>query len=152
MKGKDYLEIRRKQDELLSQINDSTPVDDPKIKELLSLQEECDEFERENVHVGYEELNVELDIKTIVKVIRMAHEEGMNASDFVSIALLEEYMDETEELIWTTNLIKTDDYKGTGYPVIIPEEAMKKRGWKEVDFVRVTLTEDTLTLKNLHIE
>ena len=151
MKGKDYLEIRRKQDELLSQINDSTPVDDPKIKELLSLQEECDEFERENVHVGYEELKVELDIKTIVKVIRMAHEEGMNVSDFVSM-VLEEYMDATEELTWTTNLIKTGDYNGYGYPVIIPEDAMKKRGWKAGDFVRVTLTDDTLTVKNLRIE
>lgn len=145
------MEIRRKQDELLSQIDDSTPVDDPKIKELLSLQAECDEFERENVHVGYEELNVELDIKTIVKVIRMAHEEGMNASDFVSM-VLEEYMDAAEELTWTTNLIKTEDYNGYGYPVIIPEETMKKRGWKEGDFVRVTLTDDTLTVKNLHIE
>ena len=151
MKGKDYLEIRRRQDELLSQIDDSTPVDDPKIKELLSLQKECDEFEREHVHVGYDELNVELDIKTIVKVIRMAHEEGMNASDFVSM-VLEEYMDATEELTWTTNLIKTEDYNGYGYPVIIPEETMKKRGWKEGDFVRVSLSEDTLTVNNLHIE
>lgn len=151
MKGKDYLEIRRKQDELLSQIDDSTPVDDPKIKELLSLQEGCDDFEREHVHVGYDELYVELDIKTIVKVIRMAHEEGMNASDFVSM-VLEEYMDAAEELTWTTNLIKTEDYNGYGYPVIIPEETMKKRGWKEGDFVRVSLSEDTLTVKNLHIE
>lgn len=151
MKGKDYLEIRRKQDELLSQIDDSTPVDDPKIKELLSLQAECDEFERENVHVGYDELNVELDIKTVVKVIRMAHEEGMNASDFVSMAL-EEYMDVTEELVWTTNLIGAEDFNGKGYPVIIPEQTMKKRGWKAGDFVRVTLTDDTLKVKNLHIE
>lgn len=151
MKGKDYLEIRKKQDELLSQIDDSTPVDDPKIKELLSLQKECDGFERENVHVGYEELNVESDIKTIVKVIRMAHEAGMNVSDFVSMAL-KEYMDATEELTWTTNLIKTEDYNGKGYPVVIPTETMKKRGWKEGDFVRVTLTDDTLTVENLRIE
>ena len=52
MKGKDYLEIWRKQDELLSFIDDSTPEDDPRIKELLSLQEECDRFERENLHIG----------------------------------------------------------------------------------------------------
>ena len=57
--------------------NGSTPFDDPKINELLSIQEECDEFERENMYVGYDELNVELDIKTIVRVIRMAHEKGM---------------------------------------------------------------------------
>ena len=151
MKGKDYLEIRKKQNELLSQIDDSTPADDSKIKELLSLQKECDEFERENVHVGYEELNVESDIKTIVKVIRMAHEEGMNMSDFVSMALVED-MDLKGEISWTTNLIRTEDYNGEGYPVIIPEEAMEKRGWKVGDFVRVTLTEDTLTVKNLHIE
>lgn len=151
MKGKDYLEIRKKQDELLSQIDDSTPADDPKIKELLSLQKECDEFERENVHVGYEELNVESDIKTIVKVIRMAHEEGMNMSDFVSMALVED-MDLKGEISWTTNLIRTKDYNGEGYPVIIPEEAKEKRGWKVGDFVRVTLTEDMLTVKNLHIE
>ena len=150
MKGKEYLEIRRKQDELLSQIDDSTPVDDPKIKELLSLQDECDEFERENIHIGYDELNVELDIKTVVKVIRMAHEEGMNASDFVSM-VLEEYMDATEELTWTTNLIKSEDCNGKGYPVIIPDETMNKRGWQAGDFVRVTLTDDTLTVKNLYI-
>ena len=150
MKGKEYLEIRRKQDELLSQIEDSTPVDDSKIKELLSLQEKCDEFERENIHVGYAELNVESDIKTVVKVIRMAHEKGMNASDFVSM-ILEEYMDATEELTWTTNLLKIGDCNVEGYPVIIPEQTMKKRGWKAGDFVRVTLTEDTLKVKNLYI-
>lgn len=131
--------------------NGSTPVDDPKINELLSLQEECDEFERENMYMGYDELNVELDIKTIVRVIRMAHEKGMNVRDFVSL-VLKEYMDAVEELTWTTNLIRTEDYNGYGYPVIIPEDAMKNRGWKAGDFVRVTLTEETLTVKNLRIE
>ena len=151
MKGKDYLEIRRRQDELLSLIDDSTPVDDPKIKELLSLQEKCDEFERENLHKGYDELKLDLNIRTIVRIIRMAHEAGMNASDFVSM-VLEEYMDATGEITWTTNLIKSEDYNGKGYPVIIPEEAMNKRGWKAGDFVRVTLTDDTLTIENLRIE
>lgn len=59
------------------------------------------------MYVGYDELNVELDIKTIVRVIRMAHEKGMNVRDFVSL-VLKEYMDATEELTWTTNLIRTE--------------------------------------------
>lgn len=151
MKGTDYLEIRKKQDELLAQIDDSTPADDPRIAELLSLQQQCDEFERENIHVGYDVLNVELDIKIIVRVIRMAHKEGMNASDFVNMAL-NEYMETGGEVSWTTNLISPADYDVKDYPVIIPEDAMNKRGWKVGDFVRVTLTENTLSIKNLKIK
>ena len=152
MKKKEYLETLKKQDELLSLIDDSTPEDDPKIAELLSLQEECDEFERENVHVGYDELNVELNIKTVVKVIRMAHEEGMNVSDFFSMVLCE-YIGEDKEITWTTNLVSTDGYIGKDDCVVkIPENEMNKHGWKIGDLVRVTLTEDTLTVKNLHIE
>ena len=89
MKGKDYLEIRKKQDELLSLIDDSTPEEDPKIKELLSLQDDCDGFEREYLHIGYDELKLDLDIRTIVGAIRMAHEAGMNVSDFVSVVFNE---------------------------------------------------------------
>ena len=151
MKGKDYLEIRRKQDELLSLIDDSTPEDDSKIKELLSLQDDCDGFERENLHIGYDELKFDLDVRTIVGVIRMAHEVGMNVSDFVSI-VFNEYMNATEKITWTTNLIISNDDNGRGYPAVILEKAMTKRGWKTDDFVRVTLTDDDLTIRNLHID
>lgn len=151
MKGKDYLETRKKQDELLALINDSTPDDDSKIKELLSLQEDCDGFERENVHKGYAELKLNLEIKTVVGVIRSAHEAGMNVSDFVRM-LLNDYVDAADEFTWTTNLVSPADYNWSGYPVIIPEGAMNKGGWRVGDFVKVTLTDETLSVKNLHIE
>ena len=102
MKCRDYLLISRRQDELLSLIDDSTPEEDSKIKELLSVQDDCDGFERENLHIGYEELKLDLDIKTIVRVIRMAHEAGMNVSDYVSMVLCE-YMDSTEKAIAATS-------------------------------------------------
>ena len=151
MTGKEYLEIRRRQDELLSVIDDLTPDDDSKIIELLSLQKECDDFERENVHQGYSEMNLTLEVKTVVRIIREAHEAGMNASDFVSM-VLEEYMDAGDEVTWTTNLIGTEDYNGNGYPLNIPDDVMKRRGWKVGDFVRVTVKEDLLTVQNLHID
>lgn len=151
MTGKEYLEIRKRQDELLSVIDDLTPDDDSKIIELLSLQKECDDFERKNVHQGYSEMNLTLEVKTVVRIIREAHEAGMNASDFVSMVLAE-YMDAADEVTWTTNLIDTEDYNGNGYPVNIPEEVMKRRGWKVGDFVRVTVKEDLLTVQNLHID
>lgn len=151
MTGKEYLEIRRRQDELLSVIDDLTPDDDSKIIELLSLQKECDDFERENVHQGYSEMNLTLEVKTVVRIIREAHEAGMNASDFVSMVLAE-YMDAADEVTWTTNLIGTEDYNGNGYPLNIPEEVMERRGWKVGDFVRVTVKEDLLTVQNLHID
>ena len=151
MTGKEYLEIRKRQDELLSVIDDLTPDDDSKIIELLSLQKECDDFERKNVHQGYSEMNLTLEVKTVVRIIREAHEAGMNASDFVSMVLAE-YMDAADEVTWTTNLIDTEDYNGNEYPVNIPEEVMKRRGWKVGDFVRVTVKEDLLTVQNLHID
>ena len=151
MTGKEYLEIRRRQDELLSVIDDLTPDDDSKVTELLSLQEACDGFERENVHKGYSEMNLNLEVKTVVRIIREAHEAGMNASDFVSMVLAE-YMDAADEVTWTTNLIDTKDYNGNGYPLVIPEEVMNRRGWKVGDFVRVTVKEDILTVQNLHID
>lgn len=151
MTGKEYLEIRRRQDELLSVIDDLTPDDDSKIIELLSLQKECDDFERKNVHQGYSEMNLTLEVKTVVRIIREAHEAGMNASDFVSM-VLDVYMNVADEVTWTTNLIGTEDYNGNGYPVNIPEEVMDRRGWKVGDFVRVTVKEDLLTVQNLHID
>lgn len=151
MTGKEYLEIRRQQDELLSVIDDLTPDDDSRIIELLSLQKECDDFERENVHQGYSEMNLTLEVKTVVRIIREAHEAGMNASDFVSMVLAE-YMDAADEVTWTTNLIDTEDYNGNGYPLNIPDDVMKRRGWKVGDFVRVTVKEDILTVQNLHID
>lgn len=151
MTGKEYLEIRKRQDELLSVIDDLTPDDDSKIIELLSLQKECDDFERENVHQGYSEMNLTLEVKTVVRIIREAHEAGMNASDFVSMVLAE-YMDAADEVTWTTNLIGTEDYNGNGYPLNIPDDVMKRRGWKVGDFVRVTVKEDLLTVQNLHID
>ena len=151
MTGKEYLEIRKRQDELLSVIDDSTPDNDPKVTELLSLQKECDDFERENVHEGYSEMNLNLEVRTVVRIIREAHEAGMNASDFVSM-VLEEYMDAGDEVTWTTNLIGTEDYNGNGYPLNIPDDVMKRRGWKVGDFVRVTVKEDLLTVQNLHID
>ena len=151
MTGKEYLDIRKRQDELLSVIDDSTPDNDPKVTELLSLQKECDDFERENVHEGYSEMNLNLEVRTVVRIIREAHEAGMNASDFVSM-VLDEYMDAADELTWTTNLIDTENYNGNGYPVIIPDDFMKRSGWKVGDFVKVSLTEDILTVKKLEIE
>lgn len=151
MTGKEYLEIRRRQDELLSVIDDLTPDDDSKVKELLSLQKECDDFERENVHQGYSEMNLTLEVKTVVRIIREAHEAGMNASDFVSM-VLDEYMNVADEVTWTTNLIDTDGYNGNGYPLVIPGEVMERHGWKVGDFVRVTVNEDLLTVQNLHID
>lgn len=151
MTGKEYLEIRKRQDELLSVIDDLTSDEDPKVTELLSLQEACDGFERENVHKGYSEMNLNLEVKTVVRIIREAHEVGMNASDFVSM-VLDEYMNVADEVTWTTNLIDTKDYNGNGYPLNIPDDIMKRRGWKVGDFVRVTVKEDILTVQNLHID
>ena len=96
-------------------------------------------------------MKFDLDVRTIVEVIRMAHEAGMNVSDFISMAF-GEYMGAIEEISWTTNLVSPNEDNENGYPVSIPEKAMTKRGWKAGDFVRVTLTEETLTVKNLHID
>lgn len=67
------------------------------------------------------DVKLNLETKTVVGVIRTAHETGMNVSDFVSM-LLNDYVEAADEFTWTTNLVSPADYNGSGYPVIIPRK------------------------------
>ena len=154
MTRKDYLETRRRQDVLLTEISDSAAADEAKVDELLALQEDCDAFERTAFHQGYREVALDLEPHLLVKIIRLAHEARMNVSDFVCM-VLDIYMDEDIEFTWTTNL--EDAASATGIrvgdsPLAVSGYVRRKLGWESGDFIRITAPKEGLTLNKLDIE
>lgn len=108
MDSREYLGIIKRQDSILSEIGDDTTYDGPKIAELLSLQGRCEDFEREYLHKGYDQISVDWEIIELVELIRKAHAWGMNLSDYISSALC--VLLDVPAFSWTTDIRHPDNF------------------------------------------